>query len=131
MTGNRPSRAGLITTKPQPKTTVWVRTHRTVLLTFLAAALWGTNAEAANGRGGGRGAGVVWQGTVVKVVDGDSLHIKRAGKKVNIRLNGVDTPEYGQPWGQQATAFTRKQVMGKRVIVVEKERDQYGRIVAT
>lgn len=74
---------------------------------------------------------VVWQGTVLLVIDGDSLQVDHAGQQVKIRLNGIDTPEYGQPWSKQAKEFTRQQAFGKKVTVIEKEKDRYGRTVAT
>ena len=72
-----------------------------------------------------------WTGKVVGVMDGDSVIINRLGKRVTIRLLGIDAPEYKQPWGQQAKAFTQQQAGGKKVTVLEKEKDQHGRSVAT
>lgn len=79
----------------------------------------------------GAGSGLVWSGRVVRVVDGDTLRVERNGREVKIRLEGIDAPERDQPWGSEATAFARQQALGKRVTVRDKERDQYGRMVAT
>ena len=74
---------------------------------------------------------VSWRGRVVWVVDGDSVKVERSGKRVMIRLQGVDAPEYSQPWGRQAKTFTHRMVFGKNVTVLEKEKDGHGRTVAT
>lgn len=71
-----------------------------------------------------------WHGTVVKVIDGDSLKIYRSGKEYEIRLYGIDTPEYRQPYSNKAKQFTRRLVFRQNVTVEEKDTDRYGRIVA-
>ncbi len=55
---------------------------------------------------------------VTRVVDGDTIIV---GARERVRLIGVDTPETKHPqkpveyFGQEATAFTKKMVEGKRV----------------
>lgn len=58
-----------------------------------------------------------WLGKVVHVADGDTITVLRDGKKVKIRLYGIDTPEKAQWYGQNAKTFTSAQVMGKTVDV--------------
>ena len=58
-----------------------------------------------------------WSGKVVYVADGDTFDVERDGKKVRVRLYGVDTPESTQAFGQNAIAFTSSQIMGKVVDV--------------
>lgn len=90
--------------------------------------------------------------TVVRVVDGDTVVVRLGdGRTARVRLIGVDTPEVHDPdklrreaensgrdlatiraLGRRATAFTKKQLAGRRV---ELERDvtaldQYGRTLA-
>lgn len=68
--------------------------------------------------------------TVVRVVDGDTVVLRAAGKS---RLIGVDTPEvFGRRecFGAQASAFAKRMLPpGLRVAVRrgEEERDRYGR----
>lgn len=70
-------------------------------------------------------------GKVVGVTDGDTIKVLTAEKKeYKIRLNGVDSPESSQPFGQVAKQFTSKLVFGKQVQVVVKDTDKYGRTVA-
>lgn len=81
-----------------------------------------------------RAPGVVgseFDGTVVGVIDGDSLHIRRAsGDVAEIRMAGIDAPEYSQPWGKEATIAMKKLVLGKPVRVAVTDKDRYGRLVA-
>lgn len=81
-----------------------------------------------------RAPGVVgseFDGVVVGVIDGDSLHIRRAsGEVAEIRMAGIDAPEYSQPWGKQATIAMKMLVLGKPVQVAVTDKDRYGRLVA-
>jgi len=70
-----------------------------------------------------------WQGEVVKVLDGDTVQVKKGRDVVSVRLYGVDCPEKRQSFGQQATEFTAKQVLGKKVRVERMDTDRYGRTV--
>ncbi len=72
---------------------------------------------------------------VLRVVDGDTLQIEGEQR---VRLLGIDTPETKhptlppQPFGLEATQFTKGMVEGKTVeLVFDKERfDDYQRILA-
>ena len=67
--------------------------------------------------------------TVVSVHDGDTLTVVANGSLQKIRLNGIDCPETHQPWGPQATEFTRELADKKEVTVTDLGRDKYHRIV--
>ncbi len=78
-------------------------------------------------------------GKVMNVVDGDTIDIQfENGKEERVRLVLVDTPETKhptkpvQPFGPEASAFTKEMLTGKNVQVEldVQERDQYGRILA-
>jgi micrococcal nuclease len=71
-----------------------------------------------------------WEGVVVKVLDGDSLRVQAGGKITEIRLYGIDTPEYGQAYGNKAKQFSRRLILGQQVDVREMDTDHYGRTVA-
>lgn len=71
-----------------------------------------------------------WEGRVVRVLDGDSLQVERDGRLHELRLYGIDTPEYGQPYGDRARGFARHLLAGQVVAVTEMDVDRYGRIVA-
>jgi endonuclease YncB( thermonuclease family) len=70
-------------------------------------------------------------GTVVRISDGDSLHIKHGDETVKIRLYGVDCPESDQPYGLAAKRFTARHVERKTVTVELGDTDRYGRRVGT
>jgi micrococcal nuclease len=70
-------------------------------------------------------------GTVVRVIDGDSIVILMQKTQYEIRLEGVDCPEMGQPFGKAAKKFTSKMAFGKTVTISVKEKDKYGRTVGT
>jgi len=72
-----------------------------------------------------------FSGKCVGVSDGDTISVMNEGKAVKIRLEGVDCPESHQDYGAKAKEFTSIMVFGKEVTVKEKNKDQYGRILAT
>lgn len=72
---------------------------------------------------------------VKRVIDGDTFETTINGKTERVRLIGVDTPESTktvEPYGKEASAFTRKQLTGKTVYLEKdvQERDKYGRLLA-
>lgn len=67
---------------------------------------------------------------VVKVVDGDTIHIRVEGEQsVKVRLHGIDTPEKGQAYYRSATKALKKMVAGENVRVIPQDVDRYGRLV--
>jgi micrococcal nuclease len=104
-----------------------------VLIVALAISLGGNIATAAYAQQGEATA------TVTRVVDGDTVEISPAvGGIEEVRLIGVDTPETVdpsegvEPYGPQASSFTKAQLEGKRVALEfdEEREDQYGRLLA-
>ncbi len=70
-----------------------------------------------------------WKGKAVKVLDGDTLHVKKGRKIIKIRLYGIDCPEKRQKCGVQATEFATQRLLGKKVRVETVHTDRYGRTV--
>jgi micrococcal nuclease len=70
-----------------------------------------------------------WRGVVLDVLDGDSLIIRRGRHPYEIRLYGIDAPEYNQPWGQAAKRRTMR-LKGKRVKVHAIDFDRHKRMIA-
>jgi endonuclease YncB( thermonuclease family) len=69
-------------------------------------------------------------GTVVSVADGDTVTVltdEQTERKV--RLNGIDAPEHGQPFGEASKQHLSALVFGKVVQVEGHETDRYGRLV--
>jgi micrococcal nuclease len=77
--------------------------------------------------------------SVVKVVDGDTIHIDIDGKKETVRLIGINTPETVDPrrpvecFGKEASNKAKELLEGKKVRVETEasqgERDKYGRLL--
>ena len=67
---------------------------------------------------------------VVEVLAGDTLEALQRGKAVRIRLNGIDCPEKGQPYGKAAKQFTSEMTLGKPVTVEVKHLEKEGLLVA-
>src|SRR5215203_5285556 len=77
--------------------------------------------------------------TVERVVDGDTIDVNPAVDNTeSVRLIGVDTPETVdpsepvEPFGREASAFTKEQLEGKRVTLTfdEERTDPFGRALA-
>jgi micrococcal nuclease len=104
-----------------------------LLVAAVAAALgaWRPGSDA--GGGGGRA-----EGTVTRVVDGDTIHVFTGGRDEAVRYIGVDTPESVKPgtpvqcFAKAASAENERLVAGKRVRLVydAERRDRYGRLLA-
>ena len=72
--------------------------------------------------------GTVITGEVVKIVDGDTLHVlTEAKEQVKIRLAEIDTPERKQPYYQKAKQALADRVFRKTVAVEIIDWDRYGR----
>jgi endonuclease YncB( thermonuclease family) len=75
-------------------------------------------------------AGKNFSGTVLKVIDGDSLIVSRGRGRQEIRLYGVDAPEFDQPGSAACKKWMRSHVAGQHVSVLGVNYDRYGRLVA-
>jgi len=77
------------------------------------------------------------EGTVVRVVDGDTIHVKVGDYVEKVRYIGMNTPEIHhptkgeQPGGREAAEMNRR-LVGKRVRLEldVRSRDRYGRLLA-
>jgi endonuclease YncB( thermonuclease family) len=67
---------------------------------------------------------------VVKIIDGDSLKVRSGKQKYELRLYGIDAPEYDQPYAANAKKYVKHNILGRNVKVVPVEYDKYGRLVA-
>ncbi len=69
-----------------------------------------------------------WTGKVIGVTDGDTIDVLTDQKQViRVRFNGIDTPERGQPFGNNAKQFVSDAVFGKPVTIVGHGIDRYDR----
>jgi micrococcal nuclease len=78
------------------------------------------------------------EGRVVRVVDGDTVKVRLAGRRETVRYIGIDTPETVKPgtpvqcFGKAASAYNRRLVAGQAVTLRTdaEARDRYGRLLA-
>ena len=104
---------------------------RITVLTILIALLF-------TATGCGRSSSEYMEVSVTRVVDGDTIHVNMNGRDETVRLIGVDTPETVkpnspvEPYGKEASAFTKSQLSGKTVYLEMDagERDKYKRLLA-
>ena len=81
---------------------------------------------------------VALEGTVIRIVDGDTIHVDVAGRVEKVRYIGVDTPEVHhprkpeEPGGRAAADVNRQLVSGRRVRLEldVQTRDRHGRLLA-
>jgi endonuclease YncB( thermonuclease family) len=76
--------------------------------------------------------GTTFTAHVASVIDGDTIDVVRPGgtARLRIRLEGIDSPEFGEPFDQTARMRTRVLVFDRDVRVAGRDVDQYGRLVA-
>lgn len=67
---------------------------------------------------------------VTKIIDGDSIKVKSAKNTIEIRLYGIDAPEYDQAFAGKAKKYLKKKLQGKSVVILPVDTDRYGRLVA-
>ena len=113
---------------------------RRLLLVVLAlvAAAGGAGAGGVLDGGDDAAPGAADVGRVVKVIDGDTIHVQVGSVREKVRYIGVDTPETKDPrkpvqcFGQRASDFNAELVGDERVRLVRdvEERDRYGRLLA-
>lgn len=78
------------------------------------------------------------EGTVVHVVDGDTIHVQLGERVEKVRYIGVNTPEVRhpakgeEPGGRAAAVVNRQLVSGRRVRLEldAQARDRHGRLLA-
>ena len=89
-------------------------------------------------QGGAEGGPASARAYVVRAVDGDTIEVEFDGRREDVRLIGVDTPETVKPgtpvqcFGRRASAFEHRVVEHRRVRLVfgVERRDVYGRLLA-
>lgn len=78
------------------------------------------------------------EGVVVKIIDGDTIHVRTAERIEKIRYIGINTPEIHhptrgeEPGGRDASEANRRLVAGRhvRLELDVQSRDRYGRLLA-
>jgi endonuclease YncB( thermonuclease family) len=71
-----------------------------------------------------------FSGPVVSVLDGDTIEVLHNQHHERIRLSGIDCPEKGQAYGNNANHAASSLVFGKEVTLQTHGKDKYGRTLA-
>ena len=71
-----------------------------------------------------------WTGRVLGVAAGETITVLKNRKSVEVLLYGIDCPENGQPFSEQAIELASKMVFGKVVEAHRMNTDRQGRTVA-
>jgi endonuclease YncB( thermonuclease family) len=70
-------------------------------------------------------------GRLLRVVDGDTISVKLDSGPIEVRLHGIDAPEYNQPGGHDAAAALKLRIKRRcEVSLAPVEQDSYERLVA-
>lgn len=71
------------------------------------------------------------KGTLGLVIDGDSFYmVQDNGRRIRIRLSGIDSPENGQPYTEESKAFLNSLLQDQEIIMTPDGTDKLGRPVA-
>jgi endonuclease YncB( thermonuclease family) len=70
-------------------------------------------------------------GRVVAVHDGDTLTVSSQGKKVRVRLDGIDAPELEQRYGKSSRSALSRLCRGKQANVDERGNNEEGLVLAS
>ena len=79
-------------------------------------------------RGGANSSGSSQGSLVRRVIDGDTIVLANGSR---VRYIGIDTPERGEPFFDQATEVNRRLVEGRRVQLLkdQSDKDRFGRLL--
>jgi endonuclease YncB( thermonuclease family) len=64
------------------------------------------------------------------VIDGDSIMVKKDNQDIEVRLFGIDAPEFDQPGSKAARRHLAALVDGRALLLEVMDHDVYGRTVA-
>lgn len=67
------------------------------------------------------------EGVVTSAIDGDSIIVKTDEGDKEVRIKGIDAPEYGQDGFLAAKLKVRSLTLGQKVTLLNAEIDKYGR----
>jgi len=68
----------------------------------------------------------------LNLIDGDSMLVEYKGRSQEVRLIGIDAPEWGQEYGTQAKSYALNFCYGHtlRLEFDKEKKDRYGRLLA-
>lgn len=68
-------------------------------------------------------------GRVTHVIDGDTVSLEAEGQMHRVRLQGIDAPEFDQPFGDTARLHLAALLLDKPVRLETGKKDKYGRLL--
>lgn len=70
---------------------------------------------------------------VIGITDGDTVRVLFQGenRQEKVRLDQIDAPERGQPFGEKSRQYLAELVHGKTITLEYTGRDRYGRLIGT
>ncbi len=71
------------------------------------------------------------EGTVIRIIDGDTIHVEIAGQDYSVRYIGIDAPEVGEEGADAATDYNSQLVIGKKITLIQdvSNTDKYDRLL--
>lgn len=67
----------------------------------------------------------------VRVLDGDSVIVAdREGRRLEVRIHGIDAPERRQPYSDVSRRNLDRMLRKKQITMIPRDRDRYERVVA-
>ncbi|MEE4240204.1 MAG: thermonuclease family protein [Desulfopila sp.] len=78
----------------------------------------------------GQNSGSRYPAFVIKILDGDTFEVVEGRARQRIRLWGIDTPEWDQPFSLEAKKYLKSLLYHRQIEVEPLYRDTYGRLVA-
>ena len=66
---------------------------------------------------------------VEKIIDGDSLKVRSGNKMIELRLWGIDAPEFDQPGAEESEQALSTLIDKAQLTLIAKDIDKYGRLV--
>lgn len=66
---------------------------------------------------------------VEKIIDGDSLKVRKGNKTIELRLWGIDAPEFDQPGAEESEQALLVRIDKAQLTLDVKDIDKYGRLV--
>ena len=72
----------------------------------------------------------IFSGMVTKIIDGDSVVVKKGRKYIEVRMYGIDCPEWNQYYSIEAREYTATLLHNQQITLIPQYHDKYGRLVA-
>jgi micrococcal nuclease len=71
-----------------------------------------------------------YQGSIIRVIDGDTYVFQTEEGSFVVRMQGIDAPERDQPYSKESASFLEK-YLNWEAIVIKTGMDRYGRTLGT